>query len=433
MSLSLEIGFNKLPITMDRRHAKEVVLGTRDVDHFLGENFIRQLPELLSNPVAIIESTSRPTDSIVIITNYKNPNTNQTALVPISISAIGRHMNLNIDANNITSSYSKSVPARINDKTAESMLVDAVKKELVSPGSVYYLDTKISSQVLQSAGVQFSGKMQLGSSIHNIHDPITNVNIKKINQTDTRQFGRWFRASKIRNKDNTAMVVYHGTPNDFTVFDKNAKHLHDAGDYGEGFYFTPDATEAQYMYAIGKIPKYCTDRFDIGQLDITISPRHTYNNIVTAEESKAEGNYRKGEHDHYHGLGVEGFVEAIDAIKNPIEIYDGIGSKKGANPRIVSLINTKKSGTLLAVIEFYKDEQVYNGDGRRTHALLTIYEKDNLHDYINAIQKNNKVLDINNEQSHSNNNRPIREQLERNCSQAKCSTVQSICQQVENK
>ena len=153
--------------------------------------------------------------------------------------------------------------------------------------------------------------------------------------------------------------------------------------------------------AIGKISKYYTDRFDIGQLDITISPRHTYNNIVTAEESKAEGNYRKGEHDHYHGLGVEGFVEAIDAIKNPIEIYDGTGRKKGANPRIVSLINTKKSGTLLAVIEFYKDEQVYNGDGRRTHALLTIYGKDNLHDYINAIQKNNKVLDINNEQSHS--------------------------------
>ena len=110
------------------------------------------------------------------------------------------------------------------------------------------LDTKTSSQVLQSAGVQFSGKMQLGSSIHNIHDPSTNVNVKKINQTDTQQFGRWFGASKIRNKDNTAMVVYHGTPNDFTVFDKNAKHLHDAGDYGEGFYFTPDATEVQYMY-----------------------------------------------------------------------------------------------------------------------------------------------------------------------------------------
>lgn len=55
-------------------------------------------------------------------------------------------------------------------------------------------------------------------------------------QTDTDAFRRWFKDSKIVNPDGSPKVMYHGSPNDFTVFDiKKAKS---SGLYGKGFYFT---------------------------------------------------------------------------------------------------------------------------------------------------------------------------------------------------
>ena len=55
-------------------------------------------------------------------------------------------------------------------------------------------------------------------------------------QTDTDAFRRWFKDSKIVNPDGSPKVMYHGSPNDFTVFDiKKAKS---SGLYGRGFYFT---------------------------------------------------------------------------------------------------------------------------------------------------------------------------------------------------
>ena len=37
--------------------------------------------------------------------------------------------------------------------------------------------------------------------------------------TDTPQFKHWFKGSKVVNDDGSPKVVYHGSPNDFSVFD----------------------------------------------------------------------------------------------------------------------------------------------------------------------------------------------------------------------
>lgn len=62
----------------------------------------------------------------------------------------------------------------------------------------------------------------------------------------TEAFKSWFgdwendpsNASKVVDANGEPLVVYHGTPHEFTVFNKNAEHVHDAGYYGKGFYFT---------------------------------------------------------------------------------------------------------------------------------------------------------------------------------------------------
>lgn len=44
--------------------------------------------------------------------------------------------------------------------------------------------------------------------------------------------------SKVVDENGEPLVVYHGTSHEFTVFNKHAGSAHDAGYYGQGFYFT---------------------------------------------------------------------------------------------------------------------------------------------------------------------------------------------------
>ena len=151
-------------------------------------------------------------------------------------------------------------------------------------------------------------------------------------------------------------------------------------------------------YRLETIPEIYTQLFDVGDLDLTISPRHSYNIMATADEAKAEGMFRKGYGDHYHGLGPEGYMEAIDALDDPSVIINATGKGKKANPRIAMVIDTKTNGPLLAVIDFYSNQKVVDDDGKRTHALLTIYDKDNIDEYVKNANESGKVMHLNEKQ-----------------------------------
>ncbi len=65
-------------------------------------------------------------------------------------------------------------------------------------------------------------------------------------QTDTEEFKNWFGNSKVVDKDGNPLVVYHGTNDNFTVFDSNitrSKRLN----FGKGFYFATKRSSAE-MY-----------------------------------------------------------------------------------------------------------------------------------------------------------------------------------------
>lgn len=74
--------------------------------------------------------------------------------------------------------------------------------------------------------------------------------VSQKNDTESQQFKRWFgdwqnnpeNASKIVNQDGTPKVMYHGSPAQFSVFDK--KKAKGSGMYGRGFYFTDSAEQA---------------------------------------------------------------------------------------------------------------------------------------------------------------------------------------------
>jgi len=61
--------------------------------------------------------------------------------------------------------------------------------------------------------------------------------VKPVNQTETKEFKKWFKKSKVVNEDGSPKEVFHGSPDKFTAFDES--HLGEGNDqYGSGHYFT---------------------------------------------------------------------------------------------------------------------------------------------------------------------------------------------------
>lgn len=58
----------------------------------------------------------------------------------------------------------------------------------------------------------------------------------------------YFKDSKVRDNKGNLMVLYHGTPHNFTVFDlsRSGENYDGWSEYGEGIYLTPDKKAAQY-------------------------------------------------------------------------------------------------------------------------------------------------------------------------------------------
>lgn len=57
----------------------------------------------------------------------------------------------------------------------------------------------------------------------------------------------YFKDSKILDRNGLLLTLYHGTNNDFNIFDKSyvSKNTKNAGFYGDGFYFTPNKESAR--------------------------------------------------------------------------------------------------------------------------------------------------------------------------------------------
>ena len=202
------IGLNDLPMTMNQTHVDYAVNGTKE-DHQMSLVMLEHLPELLEHPVAIIESATRPNDSIVAIVdgtiNGKN------VIAPITIQTSSTANGVQIDANHLASAYGK--------KNAVNLLENALKKENADSVGVYYLDKNRASNLISDPRVQFPSISEKTGLIHSIFDAGGSVKQKSMEQTETRQFKRWFKDSKVVDEDGKPLIVYHGSDADFNAFD----------------------------------------------------------------------------------------------------------------------------------------------------------------------------------------------------------------------
>ena len=230
-----QIGLSDLPLTMDQTHLDYAINGTKNADHQIGVALVKQLPKLLEKPLAIIESQTHPTDSVMAIVDATI--NGKYAMAAVRIDSNGKINGVPIDSNHMV-----SVQGRNN--AISKLLYDAVQKETSGGTAVYYVDQKRGVSILKQTGLNISGVLNRGSLIHSIHDTASPVNKQLMEQTDTQQFRRWFKGSKVVNEDGTPKVMYHGSNADFTAFDKRKAK---AGVFGKGFYFTPNERVAR-MY-----------------------------------------------------------------------------------------------------------------------------------------------------------------------------------------
>ncbi|MDD6763439.1 MAG: hypothetical protein PUD92_07425 [Clostridiales bacterium] len=241
-----KIGFNALPVTINQTHIDYAVNNTRDADHSLVESVLKQLPDKIKNPIAVISSKTHPDTSVVVLLDFQH--NGKTVVAPVEIDGYGRQNNIIIDSNAITSIFGKG-------NAVTKQLNDAITEHLNGGIGVYYIDTKKAAALLQKAGLQLPGVLFRNNGyIHSITDPGSNVKPQLKNITYAQQFKRWFgewekspnTASKVVNDDGTPKVMYHGTNEMFNIFDRSqSKKKVMLNKLGPGNYFTANAAEAK--------------------------------------------------------------------------------------------------------------------------------------------------------------------------------------------
>lgn len=217
------VGFNPLPMTYATGHLKTVLQGGK-ADHDFGKAVLKQIPEAIKNPVAVIASKSHSDTSTVAILDMQY--NGKSIVCAVVIDGYGRQNKERIDSNAITSIHTRQ-------NAVTGLLNDAIENESAGNAAVYYIDAKKATGLLQGAGLQLpSGLFRTDGYIHSIRDSDSSVKPKFENVTKSQQFKRWFgdwekkpnTASKIVNEDGTPRIIYHQTAAEFNVF-SNANPL----------------------------------------------------------------------------------------------------------------------------------------------------------------------------------------------------------------
>ena len=157
---------------------------------------LAHLPELLSEPIAIIQSETRPHDGVVALVNA-TINGKQT-IMPVSIQTTAISDGVMIDANRLSSAYGKDNAVRLFE--------NAVEKENANKVGVYYLDKNRASNLIGDGRLQLPAISEETGLIHSIFDAGSPVNRKYLEQTETRQFKRWFGKISIELGMSESMV-----------------------------------------------------------------------------------------------------------------------------------------------------------------------------------------------------------------------------------
>lgn len=207
-----KVGLNALPITINTAHVKDALsFNAKHPDRNIGENLLKQIPEALENPVAIIASKTHSDTSVVVLLKLQSED-GRPIIAPIVIDGYGRQNGLRIDSNAVASVHNRN-------NAITKLLSEAIREEQNGNIAIYYYNKKIANPLLQGVGLQLpDGLIPHGGYIHSIRENSSPVKNKLKNATYSQQFKRWFGKSKVVDENGEPLIVYHGTGSDFNIF-----------------------------------------------------------------------------------------------------------------------------------------------------------------------------------------------------------------------
>ena len=252
-----KIGVNQLPLTITPTHiysiaktkAEAIAENRYDKNlhyHGLGADAVKQIGTELSNPIMVLQhheftqnqkNKSASTHKVIAVVELVVDG--KRVIAPIEIDAEVSLGNKTYDSNHVSSYFDKD--------SFNEMLKEAIAKENIGDIGFFYLDKKRAMQIFKTAGSTYPTTLNTHNSNIIVRDIGLKVNKKISNFTQSLQFKRWFgdwqndpqKASKVVNADGTPKIMYHGSPENFSIFDrKKSKN----GSYGRGFYFTDSAS-----------------------------------------------------------------------------------------------------------------------------------------------------------------------------------------------
>lgn len=188
----------------------------------------------------------------------------------------------------------------------------------------------------------------------------TKLNERQWVQVRTKSFKDWFgdwendadNASKVVDENGEPMVVYHGTNNEFNIFEVGH------GTKGKGFFFTDSKEMAEsYGENVKEVFLNIRDSYEIdgngrNWNDIVINLSKSNNDLIkkikldrtTKYASLKKGNYPKENYEYFNNLYYK-YIDAYDKIKSSNSFIDKI--KKAYYLAKIKSFNTQKniSGT----------------------------------------------------------------------------------------
>lgn len=236
-------------MALSQQQAQEEGRKTRGLNfHDLGWDMVKNIPDMLNHPAAIIKSNTDVNDSrFVVVTNQLDKNGNPI-IAAIAPKGAGQYYSLDVPGSILLSGYGKdSFSNYLNRAKAENRVLWVDKnnhQKQASPG-VQFPNALLSGDYGNNLA-QFKKIVKgefAGTIFQNTFDNDGNRRFSSRNVRDsegnalTENQARYFENSQVRDDKGNLKVVYHGSPAIFTEFSADFMGTHGSAE-GQGFYFT---------------------------------------------------------------------------------------------------------------------------------------------------------------------------------------------------
>ncbi len=199
---------------------------------------VKQIPNILDNPIVIVKSNTQ-NGRVVVLGDVYDAN-NKLVMVALELNPISRSGK---------TTYTDII--KVATAQGRSHIQSLLKNEIL------YLDNnkKRVNQWLNVNRLQLPLHSTTDNSNINVSQNDTDVNNNSM-QNDSKYSFRdsegnkltaeqqeYFKDSKVRDENGNLLVMYHGSPNEFTIFDRNkigstTDKNSRSGVWGKGFYFS---------------------------------------------------------------------------------------------------------------------------------------------------------------------------------------------------